>query len=149
MNNSFKKWNQLIGIILFIIASSFYLLTMERELSFWDCGEFIVSASKLGVTHAPGAATFQLIGALWSTLACGDGGSYAIVMNSMSAISSGATIMFLFWTITHFARRMFSVTVTNHINDDNYNTQLTKSQKYIDLGSGVIGASDLDRKSDV
>ena len=100
---------------------------MERELSF-GIGEFIVSASKLGVTHAPGAATFQLIGALWSTLAFGDGGSYAIVMNSMSAISSGATIMFLFWTITHFARRMFSVTVTNHINDDNYNTQLTKSQ---------------------
>src|SRR5690625_7984674 len=125
MNNSFKKWNQLIGIILFIIASSIYLLTMERELSFWDCGEFIVSASKLGVTHAPGAATFQLIGALWSTLAFGDGGSYAIVMNSMSAISSGAPIIFLFWTFTHLARKMFSVTVTNNLLGQNYNSKMT------------------------
>src|SRR5690606_29484799 len=124
-----------IGIILFIIASSIYLLTMERELRFWDCGEFIVSASKLGVTHAPGAATFQLIGALWSTLAFGNGGNYAIVMNSMSAISSGATIMFLFWTITYFARSMFFVSKTNHFYDDNYNTQMSNSQKYIALGS--------------
>lgn len=141
MNISFNKWNKLIGFTLFIIASLVYLLTMERELSFWDCGEFIVSASKLGVTHAPGAATFQLIGALWSSLAFGDGSKYAIIMNSMSAISSGATIMFLFWTITHFARRMMTVTKTNESNAGNYKLKLTKSQMYIALGSGIVGAS--------
>lgn len=141
MNQFFKKWNQIIGFLLFFIASMVYLLTMERELSFWDCGEYIVSSAKLGVTHAPGAATFQLIGAVWSGLAFGDGSKYAILINALSAISSGATILFLFWTITHFSRRMFVVTKPNEFIADTLNASLTKAQTYIVLGSGIIGAT--------
>lgn len=141
MNITFKKWNKLIGFIMFIIASAVYLLTMERELSFWDCGEFIVSSTKLGVTHAPGAATFQIIGAVWSGLVMGDGSKYSIIINSMSAISSGATIMFLFWIITHFSRRMFHVTKTNEVIEDTLNMELSTTQTLIALGSGLVGAS--------
>lgn len=141
MNQSFKKWNQIIGFLLFILASLVYLLTMERELSFWDCGEYIVSSAKLGVTHAPGAATFQLIGAVWSGLAFGDGSKYAILINAMSAVCSGATILFLFWTITHFARRMFVVTKPKEIIADSLNASLSTAQTYIVLGSGIVGAT--------
>ncbi len=140
MNIPFKKWNNLIGFALFFIASLVYLLTMERKLSFWDCGEYIVSSAKLGVTHAPGAALFQLIGAVWSGLAFGDGSKYGLVINSMSAICSALTIMFLFWTITHFVRRMFFVTKQNELIENPYQTALSKSQALITLGSGLVGS---------
>ena len=140
MNIPFKKWNNLIGFALFFIASLVYLLTMERKLSFWDCGEYIVSSAKLGVTHAPGAALYQLIGAVWAGLAFGDGSKYALVINSMSAICSALTIMLLFWTITHFVRRMFFVTKQNELIENPYETALSKSQALITLGSGLVGA---------
>lgn len=141
MNISFKKWNNRLGILMFLIGAFVYLSTMERKLSFWDCGEYIVSSVKLGVTHAPGAALFQIIGAVWSSFAFGDPEKYALIINSMSAISSALTIMFLFWTITHLARRMFAVTRQNEMIQDSLNTELTKSQAFIALGSGVVGAA--------
>lgn len=140
MNIPFKKWNKLVGIVLFFISATVYLLTMERKLSFWDCGEYIVSSAKLGVTHAPGAALFQIIGAVWSGLAFGDGSKYALAINSMSAICSALTIMFLFWTITHFVRRMFFVSNPKEMLEDAFGASLSKSQAIIALGSGVVGA---------
>lgn len=141
MNISFKKWNNLLGFIMFLMGSVVYLLTMERKLSFWDCGEYIVSSAKLGVTHAPGAALFQLIGAVWSGLAFGDGSKYAIVINSMSAICSALTIMFLFWTITHFVRRMFKPTKEDGLTDNVFENGLNASQTLIALGSGFVGSA--------
>src|SRR5690606_1442718 len=141
MNIPFKKWNTYIGIAMFFIAAIVYLMTMERHLSFWDCGEYIVSSAKLGVTHAPGAALFQLIGAVWAGLAFGDGSKYALAINSMSAICSALTIMFLFWTITHFIRRMFFSTKVGEPAPDAHNVSLSKSQSIIALGSGIVGAS--------
>lgn len=141
MNIPFKKWNNLLGFVMLAIASFVYLMTMERKLSFWDCGEYIVSSAKLGVTHAPGAALFQLIGAVWAGMAFGDGSQYAIVINSMSAICSALTIMFLFWTITHFVRRMFFVTKQNELIESPYETALSKSQALITLGSGLVGSA--------
>lgn len=126
---------------MFGISAIVYLLTMERKLSFWDCGEYIVSSAKLGVTHAPGAALFQLIGAVWAGLAFGDGSKYALAINSMSAICSALTIMFLFWTITHFVRRMFFSGKVGETAPDAHNTALSKSQSVIALGSGIVGAS--------
>lgn len=84
---------------MFAIGAVVYLATMERYLSLWDCGEYIVSSAKLGVTHAPGAAVFQLFGAVWSGLAFGDGGKYAILINSTSALFSALTVMLLFWSL--------------------------------------------------
>src|SRR5690606_3989881 len=140
MNIPFKKWNTYIGIAMFFIAAIVYLMTMERHLSFWDCGEYIVSSAKLGVTHAPGAALFQLIGAVWAGLAFGDGSKYALAINSMSAVCSALTIMFLFWTITHFVRRMFFVTKQNEKVENAFEVALSKSQSLIALGSGLVGS---------
>src|SRR5690606_14707945 len=140
MNINFKKLNNYTGWAMFLVAAIVYLSTMERKLSFWDCGEYIVSSAKLGVTHAPGAALFQIIGAFWASLAFGDTSKYGLVINSMSAICSALTIMFLFWTITHLARRMFFVAKPNELIENAYQTALSKSQSLIVLGSGLVGS---------
>ena len=139
MDIKFKKWNNILGWIMFAIAAVVYLLTMERHLSLWDCGEYIVSSAKLGVTHAPGAALFQLFGAVWAGLSFGDGGKYAILINSTSALFSAGTILFLFWTITYFARKMFINQKDINVSVDSI--ELNQTQKLITLGSGLIGAS--------
>ena len=107
-NWTFKKWNTLLGWVIFAIAFVTYLSTMERSFSFWDCGEYISSAVKLQVTHAPGAALFQLVGAVAAIFAMGKGELYSIVINAMSALFSALTILFLFWTITHLVRRILN-----------------------------------------
>ncbi len=38
-NLNFKKWNTITGWALFAVAFVVYSLTVERSLSFWDCGE--------------------------------------------------------------------------------------------------------------
>src|SRR5690606_23546924 len=77
---------------------------------------------------------------VWAGLAFGDTSNYAVVINSMSAICSALTIMFLFWTITHLARRMFFVTKPNELIENAYTTALSKSQSLIVLGSGLVGS---------
>lgn len=129
-NWTFRKWNNSLGWLIFGIALITYFSTMERKLSFWDCGEYIASAIKLQVTHAPGAALFQLIGATLSAFAFGNGQNYALIINGMSAVCSAFTILFLFWTITHFAKSFFQ----------NPNKELNANQKFSILFSGIIGA---------
>ncbi len=138
MDVNFKKWNNILGWAMFAIAAVVYLLTMERHLSLWDCGEYIVSSAKLGVTHAPGAALFQLFGAVWAGLSFGDGGKYAILINSTSALFSAGTIGLLFWTITYFARKMF--VSGNQLNVSVDDLKMNPTQKLITLGSGLIGS---------
>ncbi|MGL6125885.1 glycosyltransferase family 117 protein [Chryseobacterium artocarpi] len=129
-NWSFKQWNTVLGWFLFAIAFITYLSTIEHFLSFWDCGEYISSASKLEVTHAPGAALFQIVGAVASIFALGNSSNYSIVINAMSALFSALTILFLFWTITHLFRRLL-----------NKNSEgITKHQEISILFAGVIGA---------
>ncbi|PTT42050.1 DUF2723 domain-containing protein [Chryseobacterium sp. HMWF028] len=129
-NWSFKKWNTVLGWFLFAVALITYLSTIEHSLSFWDCGEYISSAVKLEVTHAPGAALFQIMGAVASIVALGNTENYSIVINAMSALFSAFTILFLFWTITHFLRRLL------HKDFE----EITSSQKFSILFAGVIGA---------
>ena len=129
-NWSFKKWNTVLGWFLFSIALITYFSTMEHFLSFWDCGEYIASAAKLEVTHAPGAALFQIVGAVASILALGNSSNYSIVINAMSALFSALTILFLFWTITHFLRRL----LRKNIED------ITRHQEISILFAGAIGA---------
>ncbi len=126
----FKKWNTIVGWFLFVIALITYLSTIEHYLSFWDCGEYISSAVKLEVTHAPGAALFQIAGAVASIFALGNEQNYSIVINAMSAVFSAFTILFLFWTITHFLRRL--------INKDA--EEMTGSRKISVLFAGAVGA---------
>ena len=102
---SYRRLDLVAGWILFIIASAVYLLTMEPTASFWDCGEFIACADKLIVGHPPGAPFFMLIMRMFTMLAPTPE-LVGVFANSMSALASGATIMFLYWSIAYFARRM-------------------------------------------
>ncbi|AZA98212.1 DUF2723 domain-containing protein [Chryseobacterium joostei] len=129
-NWSFKKWNTVTGWFLFGIAFITYLSTIEHSLSFWDCGEYISSAVKLEVTHAPGAALFQIMGAVASIFALGNSENYSLVINAMSALFSAFTILFLFWTITHFLRRL--------LNKDF--EEISRHQEISILFAGAIGA---------
>ncbi|GHU54269.1 membrane protein [Bacteroidia bacterium] len=122
----YKLLNNVLGWITFLIASTVYLLTIEPSGSFWDCGEFVSSAYKLEVGHPPGAPFFMLIGNLFTQLMSDP----AQVVNSMSALFSGLTILFLFWTITHLARKII-------IKDE---SEITIAQIITILGSGLVGA---------
>ena len=126
----YKFLNNLLGWITFLAASAVYLLTMEPSGSFWDCGEFISSAYKLEVGHPPGAPFFMLTGNLFTQLAGNDTGSVAKMINSMSALFSGFTILFLFWTITHVGRKII-------VGDGE---DIKPSQLILILGSGLVGA---------
>ena len=102
---NYRLYNISLGWLTFIIAAITYLLTAEPTMSLWDCGEFIATAFKLEVGHPPGAPTFMLLGRLFS-LFTGDVTKVAYTVNIMSALASGLTIAFLFWTITHLARKI-------------------------------------------
>jgi Protein of unknown function (DUF2723). len=104
---TFKKLNNISGWIAGIIATIVYLMTLEPTVSWWDCGEYITTAYKLQVGHPPGAPLFQMIGRFFSLFAFGDVSKVALMINIMSAICSGLTIMFLFWSITMIARKIW------------------------------------------
>jgi hypothetical protein len=97
-------------------------------MPFWDCGEFISSVYKLEVGHPPGAPFFMLVGRLFSAGA--EPSNVAYMINLLSAVCSGLTIMFLFWTITHFAKKFV----------DAPNNVYSAGQLAAIIGSGVIGA---------
>ncbi len=129
-NWTFKQWNTILGWVVFAIAFITYLSTIEPNFSFWDCGEYISSAVKLEVTHAPGAALFQLVGAVVALFAFGDGQHYSLVINAMSALCSAFTILFLFWTITHLVRRLLNREFEN----------ITIAEEIATLFAGAVGA---------
>src|ERR1700749_4433204 len=103
---NFRKVNNLTGWLICLIACTVYILTMEAPGSLWDCGEFVASAYKLQVPHPPGAPLFVLMGRFFIILFGDNPHTAARGVNFMSAIASGLSILFLFWTITHFARKL-------------------------------------------
>src|SRR3984893_17497462 len=103
----YNKINNLLGWLCFIIASATYISTLEPSVSFWDCGEFISCAYRLQVAHQPGYPLFAMLGKVFSLLSFGDRTKVPYFTNMGSAIASGATIMFLFWTITAIAKKLF------------------------------------------
>ena len=128
--NRFEKANNITGWLVFIIATTVYALTVEPTASFWDCGEFIACSYKLEVPHPPGAPFFLLIGRLFSLLAGGNVQKVAYWINHLSVLSSGFTILFLYWTITLLARKILNLK----------SSELTGSQTFMVLGAGLIGA---------
>ncbi len=102
---NFKRWNNIIGWAVFAIATLSYLLTMEPSSSLWDCGEFIATSYKLEVGHPPGAPLFMMLARLATMLAPSE--HYVpIMVNAMNCVASGFCILFMFWSITHLARRI-------------------------------------------
>ena len=97
--------NNVLGWLTFFVAAFVYCSTIEPTASFWDCPEFITTGYKLEVGHPPGAPFFMLTANLFSQLAS-DPSQVARMVNTMSALLSATTILFLFWSITHLARKL-------------------------------------------
>ena len=125
----YRTVNNLMGWLTFIIAATVYCLTIEPTASFWDCPEFITTGYKLEVGHPPGAPFFMLVANLFSQFAS-DVTTVAKMVNYMSALMSGACILFLFWSITHLVRKLI-------IKDEN---NITTGQLITIMGSGLVGA---------
>lgn len=125
----YKTVNNLVGWIVFLIAATVYCLTIEPTASFWDCPEFITTAYKLEVGHPPGAPFFMLTANLFTQFV-NDPALVAKMVNYMSALMSGACILFLFWSITHLVRKLI-------VNDQN---NITTGQLITIMGSGLVGA---------
>lgn len=125
---NFNRLNILLGWATGVLATVVYALTLEPTMPFWDCGEFIASVHKLEVGHPPGAPLFMLIGRVLTAFV--DPSMVPVMINFLSALCSGLTIVFLFWSITHMALKFFST-------DRN---SLTSGQTWAILGSGLIGA---------
>ncbi len=125
----FKRLNNITGWVVFAIASLVYLLTIEPTTSFWDCGEFIATATNMEIGHPPGAPLFMILGQFFSLFAFGNVEKIPVTMNVISALASGFTILFLFWSITHLARKVFS-----------RGKELSKANLFAIIGAGLVGA---------
>ncbi|MBQ8335396.1 MAG: DUF2723 domain-containing protein [Tidjanibacter sp.] len=126
----YRKINNLVGWGTFLVSLLVYILTTEPSASFWDCGEFIPTSYKLEVGHPPGAPLFMMIANFFTQFAFGDVTKVALMVNIMSCTAAAATIMFLFWAITHIALRMLV----------RRGTAPTKGQTITIIGAGLVGA---------
>ncbi|MDR2963269.1 MAG: DUF2723 domain-containing protein [Bacteroidales bacterium] len=127
MEKKYSLFNTLLGWIVFAGASIVYMLTKEPSLSLWDCGEFLATSASLQVGHPPGAPFFLMLGRIFALFASTPE-TIAYCINSLSAFASGATIMFLFWTITHFAKKIAAA------------KELSTSSMVVILLSGLVGS---------
>lgn len=125
--NNYKKWNAILGWLIFAIALTTYTLTLEPTVSFWDCGEYISTSANLEVGHPPGAPLFQMIGAFFALFAT-DKSNYALMINFMSGLASAFTILFMFWTITNLGKKIALA-----------NGKLSKGKAIAIFGSGIVG----------
>ncbi|XLS29788.1 DUF2723 domain-containing protein [Flavobacteriaceae bacterium M23B6Z8] len=124
----FKKWDTILGWVVFFIALITYGLTVEPTVSSWDCGEYISTSAKLQVGHPPGAPFFQMLGAFFAMFAL-EADQIARMVNYMSVFSSAFTILFMFWTITNLAGKLLK-----------RNEETGQSANIAILGSGLVGA---------
>jgi len=125
----FKKWDTILGWVSFAIALIVYALTVEPTGSFWDAGEYISTAAKLQVGHPPGAPLLQMIGAFFAMFAFGDETKIALMVNSVSIVSSAFAVLFTFWTITNLVGKLVGK-----------KAEINNSNAIAILGSGLVGA---------
>ncbi|WP_196885558.1 DUF2723 domain-containing protein [Aureivirga sp. CE67] len=105
---TFRKLNNLVGWLVFLVALFTYVSTLEPTVSFWDSGEYISTSANLSVGHPPGSPMYQMLGAFISMFTT-DSNQVAFMVNMLSAVASAFTILFLFWTISLLARKMVTV----------------------------------------
>lgn len=125
----YKFYNTVIGWFTFLVAAFVYLSTIEPTASFWDCPEFITNAFSLQVGHPPGAPFFMLMGRIF-TMFAGNTSNVAHMANIMSAMASAFTVLFLFWTITHMARKIVGTK----------DADPALPQMIAILGAGIVGS---------
>ncbi len=123
----YNLFNNILGWGVFLIAAAVYSLTLEPTASWWDASEFITGAYKLEVGHPPGAPFHILIGRFFSLFA-GDTSRVAFMINLLSGIASAATVMLLYWTIVHLARKMVGSKL------------LSVPEMIVVFGSGLVGS---------
>ncbi|MDR0982907.1 MAG: DUF2723 domain-containing protein [Culturomica sp.] len=128
-NLSYKLINNSAGWAAFLVAAVTYILTCEPTTSLWDCGEFITTSVGLQVGHPPGAPLFMILSRLFAIFAPSSG-QVALMVNYLSALSSAFTVLFLFWTITHLARKLVV----------KQNEEMSLSQLFAIMGAGLIGS---------
>lgn len=128
MKSNYKLVNNVLGWVAFAIAAVTYMLTIEPTTSLWDCGEFITTAVGLEVGHPPGAPLFMIMARFFALFAP-DASYAALMVNVMSGLASAFTILFLFWTITHLAKKLV-------IKDG----ELSKGNLIAVMGTGMVGA---------
>jgi len=128
----FNRVNNIVGWIVGLTACTVFVMTMEATGSFWDCGEFISSCYKIQIPHPPGAPLFVLLGRFFIILFGDSPHTAARAVNFMSAIASGLSILFLFWSITHFARRI--------VQKGNTSAEPDRQQLFTIMAAGVVGA---------
>ncbi len=126
---SFKKLNNILAWLVWAIATYTYCSTIEPTASFWDCGEYIACSYKLEVGHPPGAPFFLLLGRFFAVMGGDNPANAAMMINVLSALASSFTILFLFWTITRLALKVYGRTAQ----------ELSKGQQWGVLGAGIIG----------
>ena len=126
----YRLINNITGWVIFAVAAFTYLMTIEPTASLWDCGEYIASSYKLEVGHPPGNPVFMVMARFFTLFAGGNTSHVAATVNAMSAFASAFTILFLFWTITHLARRI----IIPNEND------LTVSRITAVMAAGAVGA---------
>ena len=124
--------NNSLGWLTFLIAAVTYMLTLEPTASFWDCPEFIAQGYKLEIGHPPGNPIFILVARFATLFAGGNVELVSVCVNAMSALLSAATILLLFWTITHLVKRLM---ITNGEEDN-----ISLAQYIVIMGSGLAGA---------
>ncbi|MCL7989043.1 DUF2723 domain-containing protein [Sphingobacterium sp. lm-10] len=129
---NYSKINNWLGWLCAAIATLTYVLTAERTTSWWDTGEFIASAYKMQIVHQPGAPLFLMIQNIFGNLAMGDVTRIAFWMNFGSAVCSGLTILFLFWSITALAKKIY----TRSYQDQ----EVSKLAMVRIMGAGAVGA---------
>ncbi len=130
---NYNKINNLFGWLCAIVATLVYVLTVEKTTSWWDCGEFIASAYKMQIVHQPGAPLFLMIQNVFSNLAMGDVTRIAYWMNIGSAVCSGLTILFLFWSITALGRKIV-------LGNADLSTPMSENDVLKVMGAGLVGA---------
>lgn len=126
----YNRLNNLLGWLCFAVAAVTYTLTLEPSVSFWDCGEFISCAFRLQVSHQPGYPLFAMIEKAFSLLSMGNNAKVPFYTNFGTAMTSAATVMFLFWTITALCKRLMAK--TNDVADT--------SRTILIMGAGLVGA---------
>jgi hypothetical protein len=132
MEKKYSFINNVTGWGVLIFSTIIYVLTIESTASFWDCGEFIASATKLQVGHPPGAPLWSMKARMFAVLAevfTGGTEYIAFAVNIFSALCSSFSILFLFWSITALAKK---ITLKN--------SELTSAHTWGIMFSGLVGA---------
>ena len=91
------------GLATALAAFVLYALTVQRTVSFWDCGEFIACAVSLGIPHPPGAPLFVAIGRVLALLPTAT--DVGLRVNLISVISGALAVGLGYLLLARVLRR--------------------------------------------